>query len=669
MAPRLPKPGGDAGNWGEILNDFLRQEHHDDGSLKKAADIATKADAAAVYSRTEADTLLAAKVGPAELAAIETNLIQLNNQSLDVHAHGAVGGGLGTTVAAAGEDISAIRTETGQDWLQTSDSMDLVAFYRAQVAAESTRRTIRFPRDAYVFTGPAFLHAGVNVDLGGSTVTSTNTNASRFTRANRVFLLGILAREDFARFGAQGWEQTAADLAIDATTIANLTGTVPSIGDTLLIRTTTASGTLPDYTTFNEVLGVVGATVTLRYPIERAMVDPIVINYSTITTLKSTLAGTGEPHRYYCCAHASLKNGTLVATDGPAFEPNGTLDCDIDVQINAPNGQAMYGNAFNRSRARVRGTFGGPKGAVEVGVGWALSTVEVDVAYSGIDTDSAGSVSGNYALVQMGENAERVTVRGQVDGGSKPSSHGVTFPTANRCTVDLQLVGRGITDQAVVFPSNAGIGNRVGGRYEISPIADYYARWTAGTGSDNWLEGASFSGDQSTLYSLWFEGSNLGGARGVDCPEGQLRFTSGTSGNIVESSMIREGLQAAGKHGNQVDIKQALGSWPERDVTVAYNVNTAFLNREAWGRTVTNEGGTFLRTFTLPVSEAGMSMKFYRAASFAMQIDPAGTETVGTGGAGKYLELGSDKAWVELRCLVAGHWVVATTTGTIAFEP
>ena len=31
---RLPKPGGDAGNWGTILNDFLDVAHNSDGSLK-----------------------------------------------------------------------------------------------------------------------------------------------------------------------------------------------------------------------------------------------------------------------------------------------------------------------------------------------------------------------------------------------------------------------------------------------------------------------------------------------------------------------------------------------------------------------------------------------------------------------------------------------------------
>lgn len=31
---RLPQPGGDAGNWGQILNDFLSQAHEPDGSIK-----------------------------------------------------------------------------------------------------------------------------------------------------------------------------------------------------------------------------------------------------------------------------------------------------------------------------------------------------------------------------------------------------------------------------------------------------------------------------------------------------------------------------------------------------------------------------------------------------------------------------------------------------------
>lgn len=37
--PRLPKPGKDAGTWGDLLNDFLAQEHDADGSLKRGPEI------------------------------------------------------------------------------------------------------------------------------------------------------------------------------------------------------------------------------------------------------------------------------------------------------------------------------------------------------------------------------------------------------------------------------------------------------------------------------------------------------------------------------------------------------------------------------------------------------------------------------------------------------
>jgi hypothetical protein len=35
--PRLPQPGGDSGNWGAILNEYLTQSHNADGTLKTGA--------------------------------------------------------------------------------------------------------------------------------------------------------------------------------------------------------------------------------------------------------------------------------------------------------------------------------------------------------------------------------------------------------------------------------------------------------------------------------------------------------------------------------------------------------------------------------------------------------------------------------------------------------
>ena len=34
---QLPTPGGDAGTWGNILNDFLEVSHNSDGTLQTAA--------------------------------------------------------------------------------------------------------------------------------------------------------------------------------------------------------------------------------------------------------------------------------------------------------------------------------------------------------------------------------------------------------------------------------------------------------------------------------------------------------------------------------------------------------------------------------------------------------------------------------------------------------
>jgi lysophospholipase L1-like esterase len=57
---RLPQPGGDAGQWGQILNDYLSEAHEADGSLKSipqskvqnlATDLAAKADTSALVAK------------------------------------------------------------------------------------------------------------------------------------------------------------------------------------------------------------------------------------------------------------------------------------------------------------------------------------------------------------------------------------------------------------------------------------------------------------------------------------------------------------------------------------------------------------------------------------------------------------------------------------------
>lgn len=57
LMTRLPIPGKDDGTWGNVLNDFLKVEHNDDGSLKTSGSLAAKADDSAVVHITGDQTI------------------------------------------------------------------------------------------------------------------------------------------------------------------------------------------------------------------------------------------------------------------------------------------------------------------------------------------------------------------------------------------------------------------------------------------------------------------------------------------------------------------------------------------------------------------------------------------------------------------------------------
>lgn len=57
---RLPQPGGDAGNWGTILNEYLSQSHTVDGSLKDGVITAAKLASGVQSSLAKADSAVQA---------------------------------------------------------------------------------------------------------------------------------------------------------------------------------------------------------------------------------------------------------------------------------------------------------------------------------------------------------------------------------------------------------------------------------------------------------------------------------------------------------------------------------------------------------------------------------------------------------------------------------
>jgi len=85
------------------------------------------------------------------------------------------------------------------------------------------------------------------------------------------------------------------------------------------------------------------------------------------------------------------------------------------------------------------------------------------------------------------------------------------------------------------------------------------------------------------------------------------------------------------------------------------------------GQRFTNRGATQVVTLTLPALTAGMRWTFHRVANYALRIDPNGTETIGDGGAGKYLEI-TGRGAVQIECLVNGSAEVVGGSAIYQFE-
>lgn len=119
---RLPQPGGDAGNWGAILNDYLAQSHKADGQLKDnsvttttlAPDSITAVNIAD-GSITEAhlDSTIQASLNKADEALTESvasatyaPLFRVTGSSLQAAADAAVAAGGGTLWVPEGETVT-----------------------------------------------------------------------------------------------------------------------------------------------------------------------------------------------------------------------------------------------------------------------------------------------------------------------------------------------------------------------------------------------------------------------------------------------------------------------------------------------------------------------------------------------------------------------------------
>lgn len=216
---RLPTPGSDQGQWGQILNDYLSVEHNADGTLKKAADIVAKYEkpstgipvsdlgAAVQASLTNADNavhVLNAPLYDRRVPRWDQNsgrFIWSDPVAISVKDFGANGDGV---------------TDDG-------------AAIQAAIDASPVGGTVMFPQGVYLVSSRIKLRAqrtyrgswpgGDNIGVNGSVIKAANGSN---------FVGGVVVSSEWANNSAYGEGLNIFDLGVDGNR-ANNTGSAAGI--------------------------------------------------------------------------------------------------------------------------------------------------------------------------------------------------------------------------------------------------------------------------------------------------------------------------------------------------------------------------------------------------------------------------------------------------------
>jgi len=255
---RLPTPGGDNNTWGNVLNDFLNQEHNPDGSQKtlpvtKGGTGATDALTARTNLGTisNSDSRLTDQRTPAD-NSVTTPKIADGAITTPKFATGAV-------QAALGGSLTFVAAPTGVD------ATDTAAIHAARDAAGANGHLI-FAAGTYVTSGLTANAAGQTWELEPGTVlkavNGTTTSVVFVTAANvRITGLGAIdgnrANVSSSVAGVYSSSVAVTDLVVDLVTFQHVAGyAVQAAGsrtkvrrcfftdiaaDSVLIQPTTAS--------------------------------------------------------------------------------------------------------------------------------------------------------------------------------------------------------------------------------------------------------------------------------------------------------------------------------------------------------------------------------------------------------------------------------------------
>lgn len=213
---RLPTPGGDDGRWGEILNQYLKVVHNDDGTLKDASITPSKLDTTIKTSLSSADSSvqLSTIIAKGDLItgagsqSVNTLSIGNNGQVLTVDSTATSGLKWSDTSSSQYPNSSGLATTVARpfvidirDYGAKGDGLaDDTASIQSAIDSSPTGSTILFPSGTYLISSSITLkgsrsYQGTGWSHGGGSVIKQK-NAANI--ANSAGNSGLLVAEGWS---------------------------------------------------------------------------------------------------------------------------------------------------------------------------------------------------------------------------------------------------------------------------------------------------------------------------------------------------------------------------------------------------------------------------------------------------------------------------------------
>lgn len=239
MANRLPTPGGDNGNWGQVLNDYLSVAHNNDGTL----------NASAVSS-----AIPASSINKSQLASA----VQASLNNADAAASGTIADNSVTTTKIAANAVTNAKLDSATQSTLTS------------VAAKANDSAVLHLAGAETVTGAKNFTGGATVNGSSIVVTSdtrltdqrtpidgsvTNTKLDTSTQT-------AIAKANSAVQTVNGIAPTSGNVVVAGNTLAptnvKTSAYTAAAGDLVLVDTTSGNVviTLPVATPGSRAIGV-----------------------------------------------------------------------------------------------------------------------------------------------------------------------------------------------------------------------------------------------------------------------------------------------------------------------------------------------------------------------------------------------------------------------------